>query len=346
MKPRTMSTDPSISVAMATFNGEQFIREQLDSIAVQSMLPRELVITDDSSGPETLDIVREFQSQAPFPVHIYKNDSRLGYRENFFKALSLCKSDLIAPCDQDDVWMPNKLERLSVAFTDNDVLLAMHRVTLVDANLQTIPGASNNLKYYQGTYEPLTTDPDYLAYGMSLMIRRDLLAWLSPSEGGSFGHYFGHDTWLWFVATSLGKIVGLPEELTLYRQHTSNVFGATQAASVKEQASVARRTGAGDYTNYGVMSMELGSRLTHIHPDAPERIKRRAQVASDFYKKRAMFYRRRASLYGKTNRYQRIGTALQLLKSGAYRPIDSQGLGRKALLKDVAISLIKKEQIN
>ena len=295
--------------------------------------------------PQTLDILRKFKSQAPFPVRIHENDSRLGYRSNFFKAFSLCTSELIAPCDQDDVWMPNKLERLSTAFTDNDVLLAMHRVKFVDSNLQTIPGASHRRGYYEGTYDPLTTHPDYLAYGMSLMIRRDLVTWLSPSEAGSFGHYFGHDTWLWFVATSLGKIVGLPEELTLYRQHAANVFGATLPASVKKQFSVARRTGAADYITYAAMYMELGSKLSQINPDAPERIKRRAQDASDYYKKRAMFFERRAGLYGKTNRNQRVGTLIHLLKSGAYRPIDSQGLGRKALLKDVAISLIKNEQI-
>jgi glycosyltransferase involved in cell wall biosynthesis len=345
MKQKKMSTDPSVSVAMATFNGEQFIREQLDSIAVQSLLPKELVVTDDGSNPQTLDIIRKFQAQAPFPVRIHENNSRLGYRANFFKAFSLCTSELIVPCDQDDVWMPNKLERLSAAFTDEDVLLAMHRVRFVDSNLQIIPGALHKRGYYEGTYSPLTTDPYYLAYGMSLMIRRDLLTWLNPSEAGSFGHYYGHDTWLWFVATSLGKIVGLPEELTLYRQHAANVFGATLPDSLKKQFSVARRTGAANYIVNGAMYLELASKLTHIHPDAPERIKRRAQDASDHYKKRAMFFQRRAGLYGKTNRNQRIGTVIELLKSGAYRPIDSQGLGRKAFLKDVAISLIKNEQI-
>ena len=340
-----MSSDPSISVAMATFNGERFIREQLDSIAVQSLLPKELVVTDDGSNPQTLDIVRKFESQAPFPVRIHENNSRLGYRANFFKAFSLCTSELIAPCDQDDVWMPNKLERLRSAFIDDDVLLAMHRVAFVDSNLQAIPGASQKRGYYEGTYGPLTADPEYLVYGMSLMIRRGLLTWISPGEADSFDHYFGHDAWLWFVATSLGKIVGLPEELTLYRQHAANVFGAKLPASVKEQFSVARRTGAAHYISYAATYMEFASKLSRINPDAPERIKRRAQDASECYKTRAMFFQRRARLYGKTNRNQRVGTVIQLLKSGAYRPIDSHGLGRKALLKDVAISLIKNEQI-
>jgi hypothetical protein len=346
MQPKTKPGDLAISVAMATFNGERFLREQLDSIAGQSLLPSELVVTDDSSSPGTLDIVREFESQAPFPVRVHKNESRLGYRANFFKAFSLCTGDLIALCDQDDVWMPNKLERLSSAFSDDDVLLAIHNVKLVDSNLKTIPGLSKKLWYHEGTYAPLTTDPAYIAFGMSLMVRRDILNWIEPTELRSYEHD-GHDLWLWFVATSLGKIVGLSEELALYRQHTANVFGALESESRKEGAvSVSRRTGSAHYIKCEATSLELGGKLINVRPDAPEKIRRRAQEASDFYRRRAMFYRLRADLYERTNRWQRIGTAARLLRSGGYRPIHRQGLGRKALLKDIAISLIKNQQID
>jgi glycosyltransferase involved in cell wall biosynthesis len=347
MQPKTKPRELAISVAMATFNGERFLREQLNSIAGQSLLPSELVVTDDSSSPDTLDIVRKFESQVAFPVRIHKNESRLGYRANFFKAFSLCTGDLIAPCDQDDVWMPNKLERLSSAFSDDDVLLAIHNVTLVDSNLKTIPRASKKHWYHEGTYGPLTTDPAYMAYGMSLMVRRDILNWIDPAEARSFEERaFGHDLWLWFVATSLGKIVGLSEELALYRQHAANVVGALKSESKKEEALVSRRTGSSHYIRSEAMSLELGGKLINIRPDAPEEIRRRAQEASDFYRKRAMFYRLRAALYGRTNRWQRIGTATRLLRSGCYRPIHRQGLGRKALLKDIAISLIKNEQVD
>jgi glycosyltransferase involved in cell wall biosynthesis len=319
----------------------------LESIAVQSLLPSELVITDDSANPHTLDIVKRFESQVPFPVRVHKNESRLGYRANFFKAFSLCTGDLIAPCDQDDVWMPNKLERLSSAFSDDDVLLAIHNVTLVDGDLKSIPGASNKHWYHEGTYGPLTTDPAYMAYGMSLMVRRNILDWIDPAEVGSFEERtFGHDLWLWFVATSLGKIVGLSEELALYRQHAANVFGALKSESKKEGVAVSRRTGSAHYIRIESMSLELGGKLAKIRPDAPEKIKLRAHEAGDFYRKRAMFYRLRAALYGRANRWQRVGVAARLLRSGGYLPIHRQGLGRKALVKDIAISLIRNEQVD
>jgi glycosyltransferase involved in cell wall biosynthesis len=346
MQPKTKPGQLAISVAMATFNGERFLREQLDSIAGQSLLPAELVVTDDSSSPNTLDIVREFASQVSFPVRVHKNESRLGYRANFFKAFSFCAGDLIALCDQDDVWMPNKLERLSSAFSDDDVLLAIHNVTLVDSNLKTIPGASKKHWYHEGTYAPLTTDPAYTAYGMCLMVRRDILNWIDPAEVGNLEQSYGHDLWLWFVATSLGKVVGLSEELALYRQHAANVFGVHKPESKKEGVAVSRRTGSAHYIRSEVMSLKLGAKFTNVRPDAPEKIKRRAQEASDFYRKRAMFYRLRADLYGGANRWQRIGTFTRLLRSGGYRPTHRQGLGRKALLKDIAISLIKNEQVD
>jgi glycosyltransferase involved in cell wall biosynthesis len=79
----------SVSVAMATYNGEAHIHEQLLSLANQSLAPVELVVADDCSGDRTLDIVREFARTAPFAVRIYENETRLGYRANFMRAASL-----------------------------------------------------------------------------------------------------------------------------------------------------------------------------------------------------------------------------------------------------------------
>src|SRR5690348_8403095 len=100
-------TDPSslsISVAMATYNGARYIREQLDDLAAQTRLPAEVVVCDDESSDGTVAILEHFAASAPFPVHIHRNSERLGYRANFMKCASLCSSDLVAFCDQDDRW--------------------------------------------------------------------------------------------------------------------------------------------------------------------------------------------------------------------------------------------------
>jgi len=98
-----------ISIAMAAYKGERFLREQFDSVARQTLPPFELVITDDSPDSGTYDLVMEFARRMSFPVRIYRNAQRLGFHANFCKAISLCKGDFVAFCDQDDVWMDNKL---------------------------------------------------------------------------------------------------------------------------------------------------------------------------------------------------------------------------------------------
>src|SRR5690348_14254665 len=105
-----------ISVAMATYNGARFVTEQLDSIAGQTQLPVEVVICDDRSTDETVSILESFAAKAPFRVTLHRNDEQLGYRLNFKKAVSFCTGDLIAFCDQDDVWHPDKLKTLSAQF--------------------------------------------------------------------------------------------------------------------------------------------------------------------------------------------------------------------------------------
>jgi glycosyltransferase involved in cell wall biosynthesis len=100
----------TISIAMATYNGARFIREQLNSLAAQTELPSELVVTDDGSTDNTIEIVSEFARNAPFPVSVFPGNQRLGFRANFMNCASLCSGDLISFCDQDDVWQTQDLK--------------------------------------------------------------------------------------------------------------------------------------------------------------------------------------------------------------------------------------------
>src|SRR3712207_5126028 len=99
----------TVSVVMATYNGAEFISEQLRSLATQTRLPDELVVSDDGSSDATIDIVREFGQNAPFPVVVRQNQRKLGYGENVLTAASLGTGDYIAVCDQVDVWHPDNV---------------------------------------------------------------------------------------------------------------------------------------------------------------------------------------------------------------------------------------------
>src|SRR5262249_10160572 len=104
---------PKISIALCTYNGAKYLSSQLESYLAQTCLPDEVVVCDDCSQDETVTILNDFAIRAPFPVRILVNDQNLGSTKNFEKSISLCSGEIIFLSDQDDVWMPNKIERVS-----------------------------------------------------------------------------------------------------------------------------------------------------------------------------------------------------------------------------------------
>lgn len=130
-----------ISVAMCTFNGEKYIKEQIESIINQSLIPDEIVICDDCSKDNTVNIIKETLDNWSGKVHLVVNEKNLGYRKNFEKAISLCNGDIIFLSDQDDVWNRNKIEIMVNALNNSDAILAFHDVEVVDENLKLITGS-------------------------------------------------------------------------------------------------------------------------------------------------------------------------------------------------------------
>lgn len=101
----------TVSVVIATFNGAAFLREQLDSVLNQTLLPDEIIVSDDNSTDNTWTIIEEYLQKYPNLFRVYRNSERKGPHKNFKSAFNYTTSDLIAPCDQDDIWFPEKLER-------------------------------------------------------------------------------------------------------------------------------------------------------------------------------------------------------------------------------------------
>src|SRR4051812_23010348 len=134
-----MKRAPTISVALCTFNGAEYLPAQLASIAAQSRLPDELVVHDDASSDGTPALVEAFVAQAPFPVRLHRHAERLGSIRNFDSAIAACAGDLIALSDQDDVWRPDKLRAIARRFdADAGVGLVFSDADLVDAALRPI----------------------------------------------------------------------------------------------------------------------------------------------------------------------------------------------------------------
>jgi glycosyltransferase involved in cell wall biosynthesis len=128
----------TISIAMATYNGERYIREQLDSFATQTLPPDEVVICDDCSRDNTLAVVEKFAQSAKFNIRFARNERQLGFTRNFEKALSLCDGDLIFLSDQDDVWFPEKIEIVRNTFVSYpSVQVVINDVEIADGQLKS-----------------------------------------------------------------------------------------------------------------------------------------------------------------------------------------------------------------
>ena len=202
-----------ISIAMATYNGAKYLQEQLDSFADQTRLPDELVVCDDYSTDETIEILRQFAEVAPFEVKVFLNERNLGYAQNFGRALALCTGDLIFLSDQDDVWFPEKLTVIeNLAIEDDYSQVFMNDAELVYHDLSPT-GLTK-----QGQIKSAGMTNSNFVMGCCMAIRRDFLQRLLPIPVSCKGH----DVWLSKFAEGLQQRCITLQVLQIYRRHESN----------------------------------------------------------------------------------------------------------------------------
>ena len=122
-----------VSLVLATYNGEPYLEQQLESIRTQTRVPDEIIIGDDHSTDRTVLILEEYQKAHPeLPIMIFRNGDNLGYRRNFRRLLRDCSGDVIFLCDQDDVWNPEKIEKMAGFFTPESSLTGENRSSQPD----------------------------------------------------------------------------------------------------------------------------------------------------------------------------------------------------------------------
>jgi len=202
-----------ISIAMATYNGAQYILEQLRSFVDQTRQPDEVIITDDCSTDQTEAIVREFAKTAPFTVEFHRNENNLGYCGNFNAALMKTTGDLVFLSDQDDVWFPKKIEQMvDVAERNPQALVVMNDAALTDGDLNEV-GLTK-----VGQIRSAGFSMDSFVMGCCCAVRRELLDFCLPIPTG----VKGHDNWLVQFADGLDAKVVDPTPLQYYRRHESN----------------------------------------------------------------------------------------------------------------------------
>lgn len=205
-----------ISIALASYNGAQFIAEQLASFSAQTRLPDELVVSDDGSTDTTLQIVEAFAADAPFSVRIIGHRENVGHERNFERAMAACTGDLVFLSDQDDVWAPIKLETVARLFEERPELqVVINDLTITDGALRptgwTVLGqlkASGNWGEGRKTF----------VVGCATAYRRTLERLVLPIPPLCYGH----DRWLHAVAHAVGGRLVLPIALQYFRRHGGN----------------------------------------------------------------------------------------------------------------------------
>ena len=211
-----------ISVAMATYNGEKHILQQLQSIKDQTRSVNEVVICDDGSKDRTVEIIERYIKKNKLQIWtVIKNQENLGYSKNFFKSVSLCNGDFIFLSDQDDVWAEDKVEKM-VSFMEKDqsVFALSTNYTVVDKE-----GALHHKVQRQKSNRELAVQElvgSSSIKGCTMCIRKKLDT-LIPHEDISLGLQLGHDWYYNFLASLIGKNVALADYLFFYREHGENI---------------------------------------------------------------------------------------------------------------------------
>lgn len=218
-----------ISVCIATYNGALFIKEQLNSMLSQLQADDEIIISDDGSTDATLSIIQRYHDSRIRVIHHSRNtpinphsvwDRMACVRKNFEEALKQAKGDVIFLADQDDVWMPDKVEKVLANMSDK-AFCVVHDCKVVDGDLQTI----NESMF--SSYRPCFNRLGWLwkspFMGCCMVVRKEVLTKALPIPD-----CVEYDTWLGVISSAMGEVQILKQPLILYRRHGKNISTCSQ----------------------------------------------------------------------------------------------------------------------
>lgn len=228
----------SYSIVLCTYNGEKYIKEQLDSFANQTILPDELVICDDGSKDKTLEIINKFKTNSPFEIKVIVNKINVGVTKNFENACKNAVYDIIFFSDQDDIWFPSKAEKILKAFEQNsdknvvftDAILFDEKGEKPVSCLESFGFIGKKKRVYDKS-QLRAILMGWFCTGATMAAKRDFIMGIMP-----FPSALLHDQWISFLASINGKLLSIEESLIKYRQHNCQIVGAKQL-SLSEKIS-------------------------------------------------------------------------------------------------------------
>jgi glycosyltransferase involved in cell wall biosynthesis len=202
-----------ISVCIATYNGEKYIKEQLDSILPQLGIDDEIIISDDDSKDKTLEVIRNFEDVR---IKIFMNEKENGYSKNFENAINKASGDIIFICDQDDVWMDNKVEVMLKAL--QVAPLAIHNARIVDGSLNLLNVSHFDLHQVKKGFLVNFLKTRYI--GACMAFKKEILQKALPFPDNQ--KLCAYDYWLTLIAEYYYTVNLVETSLIKYRRHGNN----------------------------------------------------------------------------------------------------------------------------
>ncbi|WP_158600078.1 glycosyltransferase family 2 protein [Halorubrum sp. Atlit-28R] len=225
-----------ISVAMCTYNGADYLSDQIESILEQSNRPSEIVVRDDGSTDGTMAILKDYAQDYPELFDVKQNEENQGIVKNFEKAIQACSGDYIALSDQDDVWNPMKIKHQASALQRSNAILACHNSSVVTKTLEPVGDLWSEVS---PSYKPQTQpNPTKIVrelaqrnfvQGATIMFDARWTDHLLPLPEG-----WPHDHYLAVHAALRGGLIPIDEELIRYRQHDEQEVGVTNKNIVEQ----------------------------------------------------------------------------------------------------------------
>jgi glycosyltransferase involved in cell wall biosynthesis len=227
-----MTTSQKISIALCTFNGEQFLSNQLQTIRDQKRPADELIACDDGSTDRTVELLEAFAKTTPFPVRILRNPSRLGPAQNFARAMSECTGDLISLCDQDDLWEPSKLAVTGAAFAADPALA----FAFSDAQMCGPDGEDLGYRLWTSVGFTGSLRKQFVAgCGFDVLLRQNVVTGATLTFASKYrplilpiGNGWMHDGWTSLLLSAVGRGMAIDQPLIRYRQHANQSIGAAR----------------------------------------------------------------------------------------------------------------------
>ncbi|MFM7063624.1 MAG: glycosyltransferase family 2 protein [Actinomycetes bacterium] len=272
---------------MATFNGAEFLDEQLDSLVAQTQLPDELVVVDDASTDGTQELLRAFARRAPFPVQVVEQPSHVGTSPNFEEGIVRSSGDLISIADQDDRWCPDKIAVMANRMArEPEVLMAFSDAVLIDAAGHRIGGSRWRVSGFSpSVWRQMALDPfgpmlgRQVVSGCTMVFRRALVPAIVPIPAGlhpALGNIM-YDRWISLLAAAVGPVMTVPERLIEYRIHPGQQIGIPAFRLRRSTPRLALHTGQfvanheekeGRAEYYLAHVHEISKRLEALHLDS------------------------------------------------------------------------------